>query len=322
MRRNTARRRRAFTLVELLVVIAIIGILVGLLLPAVQAAREAARRTQSSNNLKQITLAAHNFHDVNDYLPPAIIQWDRSLQTDRRSGSVFYHILPYVEQTALADLRYPWSGELIPSFWVVAYQDPNYPPSMAGVVSTYMNPSDPSTPADGIFVDGSTGYGVGGYAANHGALGWSYDEYWYSNGYSNQAPTQKTFRKLSGVKDGTSNTIFFAEKTTVCERASLGDPSVQDSYYNIWSYGRGFGNFWDPMFGNLITGPASKFQSAPTFSGPNATCDPRLASAPRSAGILVGLGDGSVRLIGSSVDPTIWWSACTPNGGEVLGGDW
>jgi prepilin-type N-terminal cleavage/methylation domain-containing protein len=66
-------RRRGFTLIELLVVIAIIAVLIALLLPAVQAAREAARRAQCRNNLKQMALAAHNYHDVNSYLPPSFL---------------------------------------------------------------------------------------------------------------------------------------------------------------------------------------------------------------------------------------------------------
>jgi hypothetical protein len=204
----------------------------------------------------------------------------------------------------------------------VAYADPAYPPSRAAVVRTYLNPSDPSTPGDGIFVDGSTGYSVGGYAVNHEALGWLYDPFWYANGFSNQASTQKLFREMTGITDGTSNTIFVAEKTTVCIRPNLSNPSRVTNYYNIWSYGRGFGNLYDPMFSHLITGPASKFLTAPLTNGPNANCDPRLVSAPRAAGILVGLGDGSVRLISSSVSPATWWAACTPNGGEVLGTDW
>ncbi|QDV56979.1 MULTISPECIES: DUF1559 domain-containing protein [Pseudomonadati] len=88
--------RVGFTLVELLVVIAIIGILVGLLLPAVQAAREAARRMQCSNNLKQIGLATHNFHDTYDALPPLV--------THAGGPTFFFHILPYVEQAALYDM--------------------------------------------------------------------------------------------------------------------------------------------------------------------------------------------------------------------------
>jgi prepilin-type N-terminal cleavage/methylation domain-containing protein len=100
------RRNHGFTLVELLVVIAIIGILVALLLPAVQAAREAARRTQCTNNIKQVALAAHNFHDTHNRLPPGSVG---TMQAGQRPDLVSQNIgvlvflLPYLEQPMLYD---------------------------------------------------------------------------------------------------------------------------------------------------------------------------------------------------------------------------
>ena len=90
---------RGFTLIELLVVIAIIAILIALLLPAVQQAREAARRTQCKNNLKQIALACHNYHDIYQMFPPAIIRGGRmtSVSNNRESWGWHVAILPMIE---------------------------------------------------------------------------------------------------------------------------------------------------------------------------------------------------------------------------------
>jgi prepilin-type N-terminal cleavage/methylation domain-containing protein/prepilin-type processing-associated H-X9-DG protein len=117
MRKVRSRLRRiAFTLVELLVVIAIIGILVALLLPAVQAAREAARRMQCSNNLKQLGLALHNYHDVYKVFPCNGFQFvpsplNNTSWTDSSKGSQLVKMLPYVEQTPMWQ-QIPFGGRL------------------------------------------------------------------------------------------------------------------------------------------------------------------------------------------------------------------
>src|SRR4051794_17989716 len=140
-------RGRGFTLIELLVVIAIIAILIGLLLPAVQKVREAAARTQSSNNLKQIGLAIHNCHDTYGKLPstrgdfPSKIgdgPWDDVTMKPSRMGTMHYFLLPFMEQDAV--YKNPGGN---------SWRTP--PDGRAdAVIKTYISPLAPSVTADGV----------------------------------------------------------------------------------------------------------------------------------------------------------------------------
>src|SRR5688500_3602872 len=137
-------RRRGFTLIELLVVIAIIAVLIALLLPAVQSARDAARRSQCKNNLKQIGLALHSFHDVKKHFPPGNIT-DGNLGQQNHGNWAIY-ILPFLEQEALYD-QYNDAGGL---GYEYSYTPDVYNQNNANraacskLVETYTCPSDPN----------------------------------------------------------------------------------------------------------------------------------------------------------------------------------
>lgn len=189
-------RRRAFTLVELLVVIAIMGILVALLLPAVQAAREAARRMQCSNNLKQFGLAFHNFEGAHRVLPPAGVTNGFSVQA---------RLLPYIEQANLQNLldftqpafSGPFNAQVPNPLFVNAFATP---------IPLMLCPSDPA----GRITKGYGGYMYGGnnYMVSIGSgTATNYDRRWSTDGiaYDNSEVI------FGQIQDGTSNTVFMSE---------------------------------------------------------------------------------------------------------------
>ena len=205
----------AFTLVELLVVIAIIGILIALLLPAVQAAREAARRTQCTNNLKQIALAVHNYHDAYKGIPGRSF---RNLGTytggnrDRWCGII--NLLPYIEQTALYDGFTSISGDATTMIVVDGVATGNNPASIGNwpadsfitrAVTAFICPSD-STGNSG---KANTEAARLSYRMNMG----DHASYFSGTYFAERGMfVNAGFPTLDSIIDGTSNTIAFAER--------------------------------------------------------------------------------------------------------------
>ena len=236
--------RKGFTLVELLVVIAIIGILIGLLLPAVQAAREAARRMKCTNNLKQIGLAFHNYHDVNNSLPCC------SAALGSPSIGTFYYnygrmsyiatLLPFMEQQALYDWANStgydqlWDGdsstgvyESTQAGYVVGHEgDEAYKTPGFTQVKELLCPSDsyePTNTASGGGEDGGNLCAGSNYACSSGDwfndANYRYNPKRRAGGSPVSNPRGaiegcKLFKGLNAITDGTSNTVIAGERTT------------------------------------------------------------------------------------------------------------
>jgi type II secretory pathway pseudopilin PulG len=294
-----------------LVVIAIIAILIGLLLPAVQKVREAAARSQCSNNLKQIGMATHNFQDTYGQMPPLLGGgyggW--SPKWGRIWGTPFVFILPFIEQGNLYDdMCNPSNNNYYYAWWAGQNNDNPY----SKVVKTYVCPADPST-QNGQSPNASP-WGTCSYGAN--------GQVFSVNDANGVCTAWDAGRKIQTITDGSSNTILYSEKYGACT-----NPNVSGGQGgSLWGVEWGP---WLPVFMNTAAGggnayagnqPTAMFQMNPNPW--DKVCDPYRANSPHTAIIQASLGDGSVRSINSGMSVTTWWYACTPCGGEVLGPDW
>ncbi len=320
MKHSSVPQRRAFTLIELLVVIAIIAILIGLLLPAVQKVREAAAKMSCSNNMKQIALACANYETANSKLPPLASNFDPSNMGARGTGSLFYFVLPYIEQDNLFNISNGSAYFQIPTTGSLTRMAATYP------IKTYLCPSDVTWSTAGIWTPGwvpnedSAGlWMVGNYGANFQVFGKP------SAGDNGQA-NMSTFLTSVTIKDGTSNTIYFAEKFRTCGTswATLwGHANWNVSYMPTFGYGSADGTVGYGSNSSIVgvVGANSKFQTVPQDEF-GSLCNPSLTQQIHISNMLVAMGDGSVRSVTQSISGATWWAAITPNRRETLGSDW
>ncbi len=331
---------RGFTLVELLVVIAIIGVLVALLLPAVQAAREAARRGQCSNNLRQIGLAAQNFYSVKNGFPSG---WD-SRPNPAASGSPWTFarwgrsrdLSPYLEQTNavnLLDMTVP----LYSATLAVSTQNVN---GVAMVVPDFLCPSDHGQVVLAGF--GPTNYAACMGSSVNGGSPVTTDGIFAINSQTN----------LKTVTDGSSKTALFSESRLAPAQGGSGvnDPQTQYVFYlgspltdtmcastTNWSqnaqYPKGFGwvsgefrctsynHYYGPnsntrdCMGEQLAGPGGPSAALVDFGW-------RAARSLHPGGVNLALADGSLQFITDTVDLFVWRALATRAGGELFDPPW
>ncbi|WP_339729733.1 DUF1559 domain-containing protein [uncultured Gimesia sp.] len=288
--------RGGFTLIELLVVIAIIAILIALLLPAVQQAREAARRLSCKNNLKQLGIGLHNYHDTHGCFPPGYIYKPGTGGNQSGFGWVTM-LLPMLDQANLYD-QFDLSEPIFSAVNQAARE--RHIPGL-------LCPSDPISENGFVEMGSATErYAMGCYVANFGPPDLDANQEQRTGMFSRNSATRSR-----DVTDGLSNTLCVGER----QNGEFRNGAVHGNHFE-------YETTWAGAVREITDatddhGHMVLFQ---TGHVPNAsTSDDRDVSAPHVGFAQFLLGDGSVRLIGSSIDFGIYTALGTISGREVIG---
>lgn len=309
------RNRRGFTLIELLVVIAIIAVLIALLLPAVQQAREAARRAQCQNHLKQFGLALHNYHGTFNVFPYGYRYGSSSNNIARLRESWFQPILPFIEQGNLydsyvqvhtADQASSGGGSTF------VHHTLGLAPQIANaVLSVAVCPSDPNAPGKNRGFQGNyvacTGNGhLGAYGQRTATMYGMF--YIFSD------------TDMAAVADGTSNTLMLSETLIRPDGSNgWGEPGA---YWNGGAWGGyGFTTFEGPntplpdqLYSckdqNYLLAPCTTVGRDPAYN---------FARSAHPGGVMVLLADGSVQFASNNINLLTWQALSTRNRHEVVG---
>lgn len=319
-------KNSAFTLVELLVVIAIIGILVGLLLPAVQAAREAARRMQCSNNMRQLMLGALNYESTYKRLPASRMSSTADKLGPANGLSVHARLLPYMEQTQIYDLidfRFD-------------FNHPNNLTALNSKVATFVCPSDPAAAVQTANQGAQNNYYV-----NSGTI-----PLWQRTTAATWIPQipdwdgvfyRDSFLKLASITDGLSNTAGLSERLTGDFSQTQSSPrtdtfqpgtspiTADQAYSDCMAITvtdiskQGFSNIGAPWLRGYHS--TSEYYHIATPNGRSCMYPPgrimTTANSQHSGGVNLALVDGSVRFLGNTVDMATYRAVGTRSGGET-----
>jgi prepilin-type N-terminal cleavage/methylation domain-containing protein/prepilin-type processing-associated H-X9-DG protein len=300
MHQHRRASRLAFTLIELLVVIAIIAILIGLLLPAVQKVREAAARMSCSNNLKQLGLALHSYHDVNERFPGYYPNGLAATDPARYSTNWTFQLLPFIEQDNVYKLPFTTRAEFEVQI-------------RPRVIKTYLCPSvggEPTHTSTTGVVNALTHYlgVVGRQRSEWNTIG--------DQGVIGVYPSTNKV-KMTSIADGTSNTIAFAERPPVPLKNWGWTVGLPDLDSLIWAM------YATPDTMSIsTTNEAGVACPLPVYfqppQSPPSRCDGYHMWSFHSGGGNFALGDGSVRYFTYAAGPTVIVPMSTRNGGEVI----